>query len=249
MHSLHSPRASYESLGGVSNSSNHSLHSNASASTAEIDHGAIYSDRFIPSRIGSTLAFSSNLASAQGGAQSSDNDDGNGNNSANSNVHVQPSAAPNQTNTGSSSNPSQAAAGATGTGAAAGTESQALLTTLLRNELLGASSLPPSPPPKAAQENCAPGSSPADAPPPSPNMLRFKAPRQRFYDETTRAFTSLSPIGNDSQRLLASPKRATRKIPKVRRGAKSERSWATGWAEGRRAGLRAKGWAESERLG
>jgi cell division cycle 20-like protein 1 (cofactor of APC complex) len=46
-------------------------------------------------------------------------------------------------------------------------------------------------------------------------MLRFKAPRQQYFDDATRAFTSLSPIGNNSHRLLTSPKRTTRKIPKV----------------------------------
>ena len=63
--------------------------------------------------------------------------------------------------------------------------------------------------PKPQQENAAPGTHTdphGDGPPPSPNMLRFKAPRQQFYDDATRAFTSLSPIGTNSHRLLASPK-------------------------------------------
>jgi len=96
-----------------------------------------------PSRVGSTLAFTSNLASSSTVSPSSyDYDASNGNNSINSNNHPPPPPTSAEGNTGSR----DANGGSGGTTTQASTtatastaEGQALLTTLLRNELLGSS--------------------------------------------------------------------------------------------------------------
>jgi hypothetical protein len=84
-----------------------------------VDHTAIYSDRFIPSRVGSTLAFASNLQQAEVVTNG-----GNNNNSNNSNVH---SPTPNQTNTATAAGTAGSASGAGG----GSVEGQVMLTTLV----------------------------------------------------------------------------------------------------------------------
>ncbi|GMI10814.1 hypothetical protein TrLO_g15776 [Triparma laevis f. longispina] len=47
------------------------------------------------------------------------------------------------------------------------------------------------------------------------NMMRFKSPREDAQENATKGFVSLSPIGSNSHRLLSSPRKTMRKIPKV----------------------------------
>ena len=46
-------------------------------------------------------------------------------------------------------------------------------------------------------------------------MMRFKSPREDAQENATKGFVSLSPIGSNSHRLLSSPRKTMRKIPKV----------------------------------
>jgi hypothetical protein len=87
---------------------------------------------------------------------------------------------------------------------------------LLKSELLGVE--PPSPRTDRADDRAAAGGGggagggAGSASSPSRNIFRFMAPRQTRPDDSSY---SLSPVGSASQRLLASPRKAKRKIPKV----------------------------------
>jgi len=87
---------------------------------------------------------------------------------------------------------------------------------LLKSELLGVE--PPSPRTDRADDRAAAGGggggggAGSASSSPSRNIFRFMAPRQTRPDDSSY---SLSPVGSASQRLLASPRKAKRKIPKV----------------------------------
>jgi hypothetical protein len=48
----------------------------------------------------------------------------------------------------------------------------------------------------------------------APTLLTFKSPRETHSEDMARGF-SLLPVGETSRRLLATPRKAKRKIPKV----------------------------------
>jgi cell division cycle 20-like protein 1 (cofactor of APC complex) len=87
-------------------------------------------------------------------------------------------------------------------------EGMSTLSMLLKSELLGVEGTGSPRSADRAEDRTSTGGSP------SRNLFRFKAPRQAFTEDAKKTF-SLSPVGTASQRLLSSPRKAKRKIPKV----------------------------------
>jgi len=148
-----------------------------------------YSDRFIPSRRGSNLEAGFALMSPTG--QRSSGSPGGGGGGA-------------------------AAEGAEAIGDGRTDSSSPMLSMLLRAELLGEQ--------RAASPRHQGGGAEdtgawavrqaAQTTRTSPNMFRFKAPITDL-NEDPRAVYELSPVGGSTKRLIASPRKAKRKIPKV----------------------------------
>jgi hypothetical protein len=104
-------------------------------------------------------------------------------------------------------------------GGASQNRSQPTLNMLLRSELLGVDCASPKHDRTENSDNrsaaaAAAASNGAAAASPPRNLFRFKTALNTM-NENPRSLYDLSPVGEQSQRLLLSPRKAKRKIPKV----------------------------------
>ena len=86
-----------------------------------------------------------------------------------------------------------------------------MLNMLLRSELLGVDAVTS---PKNSDKGDTERSSGFAMPPPV-NLFRFKSAAETISDRDPRSVYELSPVGGNSKRLLTTPRKAKRKIPKV----------------------------------